>query len=110
MVIEKNKKSISLTKVLGFSNREITSLYLRPIMMSAIVFQGMTLFIDNRLLKEVWEAAVRNEMSGFLPYDTSLSTLILLAVAGMILLIGILFLEYHRIRHIPMEMALKGHE
>jgi putative ABC transport system permease protein len=49
MVIEKNKKSISLTKVLGFSNREITSLYLRPIMMSAIVFQGMTLFIDNRL-------------------------------------------------------------
>lgn len=110
MVIEKNKKSISMTKVLGFSNREITSLYLRPIMMSAIVFQGMTLFIDNRLLKEVWEAAVRNEMSGFLPYDTSLSTLILLAVAGMILLIGILFLEYHRIRHIPMEMALKGHE
>lgn len=57
----------------------------------------------------MWEAAIRNEMSGFLPYDTSLSTIILLAVAGIILLIGILFLEYHRIRYIPMEMALKGH-
>ncbi|SFD69930.1 putative ABC transport system permease protein [Sharpea azabuensis] len=110
MIIEKNKKSISLTKVLGFSNREITSLYLRPIMISAIAFQGITLFIDDRLLKEVWEAAVRMEMSGFLPYYTSLSTIILLAVAGMILLIGILFLEYHRVRHIPMEIALKGHE
>lgn len=66
--------------------------------------------IDDRLLKEVWEAAVRNEMSGFLPYYTSLSTIILLAVIGMTLVIGILFLEYHRIRHIPMEMALKGHE
>lgn len=49
-------------------------------------------------------------MSGFLPYYASVPTLILLAVAGMILLIGILFLEYHRIHHIPMEMALKGHE
>lgn len=58
----------------------------------------------------MWEAAVRNEMSGFLLYYTSVPTLILLAVAGMILLIGILFLEYHRIRHIPMGIALKGHE
>jgi hypothetical protein len=29
-------------------------LYLRPIMMSAIVFQGMTLFIDNRLSAMKW--------------------------------------------------------
>ena len=58
----------------------------------------------------MWEAAVRNEMSGFLPYYTSLSTIILLAVTGMTLVIVVLFLEYHRIRHIPMEMALKGHE
>lgn len=108
IIVEKNKKSISLTKVLGFYNKEITKLYIWPVIISIFIFQFITLIIDDHLLKIVWET-VRADMSGFLPYSSSILTLIFLYFAGIVLTIGIVFLEYRRIRHIPMDMALKDH-
>lgn len=54
MIVEKNKKSISLTKVLGFYNKEIAKLYIWPVIISIFIFQFITLIIDDHLLKIVW--------------------------------------------------------
>lgn len=106
-MIDKNALSISLTKILGFNNKEMILLYLMPIAFCVIVFEIITLLLDNYLLDVVWNMVVAMEMSGYLGYQGSPIVLVELFVSGMILMFVLGLIEYRYIKKIPMDMVLK---
>lgn len=107
IMIDKNALSISLTKILGFNNKEMILLYLMPIAFCVIVFEIITLLLDNYLLDVVWNMVVAMEMSGYLGYQGSPIVLVELFVSGMILMFVLGLIEYRYIKKIPMDMVLK---
>ena len=107
LMIEKNARSISLTKILGYTSAEISRLYLLPLFVLIVIFQIICIPTDSILLKKVWNLMVSMEMSGWLGYSVHQETLIELGIGGILLFLLIAVTEYNRIRRIPMEEALK---
>ena len=108
LMIEKNARSISLVKILGYDNREILRLYLRPTLTVVLISQIITLPVDNVLMAWIWRLVVLLEMSGWLGYTSSVSILAGLGAVGIVLFVITAAVEYRRIRRIPMVLALKS--
>lgn len=110
LIIEKNAHSISLTKIFGFRNGEITGLYLLPTGAAVILIQLITIPLDNFLMKIVWRKVIVSMMAGWMPYIVDVGRLVRLGLIGFGLFFLVAGLEYFRIRKIPMEEALKNAE
>ena len=108
LVIEKNAASISMTKVLGFTNGEITRLYLLPAFLTVVAAELITIPLSNLLLRGVWHRMVEYRMNGWLAMCVTSSSLTALGLAGIGLFFVVALIEYFRIRRIPMARALKN--
>lgn len=103
IIIEKNARSISLVKILGFSSSEILKLYLRPTFLTAVISQLIAIPLGSVLLKQMWRIVVLLEMSGWLGYTTESVQMLLLGAAGTLLFLVTAFTEYRRIQRIPVQ-------
>ena len=56
LIIEKNATSISMVKVLGYTNNEISSLYVRLTTYMVIIFSCGAAFIGTYIISFVWKA------------------------------------------------------
>ena len=54
IIIEKNAQSISMTKILGYSDREISSLYLLSTTIMVVVFLLLSFPIETVLMKALF--------------------------------------------------------
>lgn len=54
IIIEKNAQSISMTKILGYSDREISSLYLLFITIMVVIFLLLSFPIETVLMKALF--------------------------------------------------------
>ncbi|MDD5922775.1 MAG: ABC transporter permease [Eubacteriales bacterium] len=107
LIIEKNNKPISLTKILGYTNSEITRLYLLPIFLVVVLSEIIAIPLGCALLKEVWVLMIRYEMNGWLGCTISFSIKVSIVIISIALFFAITLIESIRIRKIPMEQALK---
>lgn len=57
VIIEKNSQSISMTKILGYNNREINSLYITTTTIVVIDSMLLTVPIVNVILKYIFKIA-----------------------------------------------------
>ncbi|MBE6015641.1 MAG: FtsX-like permease family protein [Lachnospiraceae bacterium] len=107
IIIERNEQAISMVKILGFKNGEIGSLYIVP---TAIVVTVCTVigFVAGYFLM-VWIFKVfMLQMDGYFAFYLSPLSMIL---SMLYLLIGYMLvsvIDYIRIKHIPMDVALKN--
>ncbi len=107
IIIERNEKSISMVKILGFRNDEIASLYILP---TAIVVTICTLisFVVGYFLM-IWIFKVfMMQMDGYFAFYMSPGSM---ALSMIYLLIGYLFvsvIDFIRIKKIPTDEALKN--
>ena len=109
IIIEKNEQAISMSKILGFKNSEIGSIYLIPTAIVVILFSIISFFIGYYIMLWIFKVFVM-QMDGYFAFYMSYPSMILSVV---FLLIGYAFvsiLDCIRIKRIPMDVALKNVE
>ena len=109
IIIEKNAQSISMTKILGYSDKEISGLY---ILTTSIVTIGsiiLTIPIVNYIMKYLC-IAMLSEYPGWLPYYVPFSAYIKIAIAGILTYGVIAFMQFRRVKKVPLDVALKNVE
>ncbi len=109
IIVEKNKNAISMTKILGYENREIASLYLLSTTIVLIIFDAISVILGILVMEQVWKAIMLS-YSGWYAF-----TMDLIGYAKMFafVLIGyliVMFFDFNRIKKIPMDEALKNAE
>ena len=110
IIIEKNAQSISMTKILGYSDREISSLYLLSTTIMVVVFLLMSFPIETVLMNALFRGIMISSISGWIPLyiDPVLYVKMFLLGFGTYLLVALI--EYRRIKKVPMDQALKNIE
>ena len=110
IIIEKNAQSISMTKILGYSDREISSLYLLSTTIMVVVFLLLSFPIETVLMNALFRGIMISSISGWIPLyiDPVLYVKMFLLGFGTYLLVALI--EYRRIKKVPMDQALKNIE
>ena len=109
IIIERNERSISMVKILGFKNGEIGALYILPTAMIVTVFSVLGFFAGYFAMLWIFKAFLL-QMDGYFAFHMEPLSAVLSVVY---LLLGYLFvsvIDYIRIKKIPMDEALKNVE
>ncbi len=109
IIIEKNANSISMAKILGYSDAEINSLYVVSTAIVVIVSLLVTLPLVNIIMEEVF-AIMFMEYAGWLPYYVPFSVLVKIVVLGIAGYAIIAFIQMRNVKRIPLDEALKNVE
>lgn len=109
-IIEKNAQSISMTKILGYTNHEVSSIYIVSTSIIVSLFILITVPLDYAILKPIFEAMMKEEMAGWMPLTVSNLTFLKTIVIGFISYFIVMLIEYKKIKKIPMQDALKNVE
>ena len=106
-IIERNAVSISMTKILGFTGKEIGGLYIAAT--SIVVVAGLLLAVPvvSWLMRLIFKYYLYKRMSGYLPYAISNDCYIQMVIIGIISYIAVAALQLLKIHRIPMTNALK---
>ncbi|MCM1122083.1 MAG: ABC transporter permease [Eubacterium sp.] len=109
IIIEKNENAISMTKILGYENREIAGLYLLSTTLFLIVADMISVAIGAFVMAQAWKAI----MFGYSGWFTFVIEPAGYAKMFTFVLIGYLIVmvfDFKRIKRIPMDEALKNVE
>ena len=109
VIIERNENSISMVKILGYKNGEIASLYLLTTTWMVILSAVVSSLFGAKSLEIVWKVVI-GRMDGWLPSyipPVSYVWIVLMIIAAYLV---VMFIDYRRIRKIPMDQALKNVE
>ena len=109
LIIEKNETAISMTKILGYDNREIASLYLVSTSIVVVISDIISVVLGAKVMDIVWRIMLQT-FSGWFAFKV---TPIGYAKMFAFVLIGYMIVtvfDFRRIKRIPMDMALKNVE
>lgn len=109
IIIEKNAQSISMTKILGYNNREINSLYIHSTTIVTLLSILLTMPLCDIILKYVC-IAVFSDYSGWLAYYMPPETFIKMVIMGVVSYAVVAFLLMKKVKSIPMNDVLKNVE
>lgn len=109
IIIEKNARSISMTKILGYSNAEINGLYVASTAMVVILSMLLTIPGANALIAQIIPLALA-DYSGYLFYYVPAAVFLKMALFGCFSYGVIAFLQTRRVKGIPLAVALKDVE
>ncbi len=110
LIIEKNAESISMAKILGYSNAEISGLYIRPTTVVAVAGILGTLPPLTGGMRRLLKWMMTTEMNGWIPFYLDPGILVRMAALGIGSYAAVALLEYRKICAVPMEEALKNAE
>ena len=110
IIIEKNAQSISMAKILGYSNQEISSLYILSTSIMVVLFLLLSFPIEQTVMVALFRGIMLESISGWIPLyiDPFLYVKMFLLGFGTYLIVAAL--EYRKIRKVPMDEALKNIE
>lgn len=109
IIIEKNENAISMTKILGYENREIASLYLKSTTIILLIADAVSVVLGSFVMSKAWEA-IMSTYSGWYTFQISpvgYAKMFLFVLIGYLIVMGF---DFRRIKKIPMEEALKNAE
>lgn len=109
VIIEKNSQSISMTKILGYNNREINSLYITTTTIVVIASMLLSVPIVNVTLKYIFKVAFA-QYSGWLPYYIPAYIFVEVPLFGIIAYAVVAFILTRRVKKVPLDEALKNVE
>lgn len=110
VIIEKNAQSVSMAKILGYSDREINSLYIHSITVATIACILITIPVCSVLLVQIYRVMLKEMMTGWMLLDVKpviYEKMFLIAAVSYVL---VAVVEIGKIKKIPMEQALKNVE
>lgn len=109
IIIEKNENAISMTKILGYENLEIASLYLLSTTIVLIIADAVSVVLGTIVMSEAWKA-ILSSYSGwyvFTIHPLGYLKMFLFVLVSYLIVMGF---DFRRIKKIPMEEALKNVE
>ena len=110
IIIEKNAQSISMTKILGYSGKEIAGLYILPTSIVVVLCVLVSIPVTCWMIGQIWRIMVCTKMTGWLPYQVSSAILGEMFLIGIVCYIAVAVLELRKIGKVPMDIALKNVE
>ena len=110
LIIEKNAQSISMTKILGYSNAEISCLYILSTSIVVVLCILISLPIERGVMEILFREMMLSSMSGWITMWVDPMIYVEMFVAGVLTYTVVALLEYRRIRRVPMDEALKNQE
>ena len=109
IIIEKNAQSISMTKILGYNNREINRLYIHTTSIITVLSLLICLPIMNLILEKVF-VFVFSAYPGWLEYSCPPITMVKVLSLGIISYFVVAFVLTRKTKKIPLDEALKNVE
>ena len=109
VIIERNEKSISMTKILGYTAGEIAGLYLATTTAVVIVSEAVSVFASKAIMNELWRIMMQR-LGGYYPFVLTPAGMMRMAVIVFSGYFLVMLLDFRRIRRIPMDEALKDME
>ncbi len=109
IIIEKNERAISMTKVLGYSDSEIASLYLIPTAIFVFFTEFISIYLGYVLMTLFWKSMMLG-MSGWFEFTMPVSGFVKEFLLVFIAYLLITVIDFFRIRKIPKVLALKNNE
>lgn len=109
IIIEKNAQSISMTKILGYSNNEISGLYIISTSIVVILSFLLTMPLVNEIMRYVCEVMF-STFPGWIPYEIPFTVYLTIIAVGIAAYCIIAFMQFRRIKKIPLDMVLKNVE
>lgn len=109
VIIEKNSQSISMTKILGYKNSEINSVYINATTIVTIVSILVSLPIVGKLFVLMWKAMM-TEYSGWISVNLPISVFVKTAIFEIVTFIIVSIFLMGKIKKVPMAQALKNVE
>ncbi len=109
MVTEKNTKSISVLKIIGYSNREIGSLYNYSTGIVVILSMLISIPLQTFIFEKIYYMMMR-EFNGWITFYIAPWVYPVMIVCGCISFLIAYSLEMRRIKKIPKSEAIKGIE
>ncbi|WP_448921469.1 FtsX-like permease family protein [Eubacterium sp.] len=107
-IIEKNSKSVSMAKILGFSDIEIGKLYI--IITSLVVLASLLISVPliSLALRWCFKSYLYTQMTGYIPYIISNSCYVTMVVLGIVSYSVVACLMLLKIKKTPLGEALKN--
>ena len=110
IVIEKNAQSISMTKILGYNNQEISKLYVHSVTIATVLCILLSIPICSVLLVEIYRVMLKEMMSGWLLIEIQPKIYLEMIALGILSYLVVAIIEIQKIKKIPMDQALKNVE
>ena len=109
LIIEKNENAISMTKILGYENKEIASLYLLSTSIVVIISDAVSVILGTLVMNAAWRIMLFSYSGWFAFRIKPLGYARMFGFVLMGYLIVMIF-DFQRIKKIPMDQALKNVE
>lgn len=109
IIIEKNAQSVSMVKILGYRNREISGLYVRSTTLVTLLSVAVTIPLDAMILEKLCKI-IFSQYSGWLPYYVPGAIYAEVLAAGVITYGVVALFQMRRVQRISMTDALKNIE
>lgn len=110
IIIEKNTQSISMAKILGYTNGEIGKLYIWSTTIVVVICLLLSLPIEKAIMGVVFREMMLSSVSGWIALWIDPKIYLEMFLIGIGTYAVVSLLEYRRIRRIPMDEALKNAE
>lgn len=109
IIIEKNENAISMTKILGYKNQEIASLYMSTTTVILLASDALGIALGSVVMSTVWEKMM-SRFSGWYTFrigSAGYAKMFLFILVGYLI---VMCFDFIRIKRIPMDEALKNVE
>ena len=109
LIIEKNENAISMTKILGYENKEIASLYLLSTSIVVVIADLISVILGTLVMAAAWRMMLFSYSGWFAFRVTPIGYEKMFGFVLIGYLIVMVF-DFQRIKKIPMDQALKNME
>jgi putative ABC transport system permease protein len=106
LVIEKNAQSISMTKILGYTDKEISGLYILTTSIVVIASFFLTMPLVDKLM-EVVIVVMLSDYAGWIPYYIPIESFFKIGLAGVAVYAVIAWTQFGKVKKVPLDVALK---
>jgi len=110
IIIEKNAQSISMVKILGYTNGEISKLYIMSTSLVVVFCLLLSLPLETVIMKVLFREMMLSSISGWITLWIDPMIYVQMFAAGIITYGIVALLEFRRVKKVPMDEALKNIE
>ena len=110
IIIEKNAQSISMVKILGYTNGEISRLYILSTSIVVVICLLVSLPIETALMNVLFREMMLASISGWITLWIDPMIYVQMFATGIITYGLVALLEFRRVKKVPMDEALKNVE
>ena len=110
IIIEKNAQSISMVKILGYTNGEISKLYIMSTSLVVVFCLLLSLPLETVIMKVLFREMMLSSISEWITLWIDPMIYVQMFAAGIITYGIVALLEFRRVKKVPMDEALKNVE